>query len=274
MSALALFKIIRTAETGVYQRFGKFIGTAGPGINFKIPLIDTIVSVSNRLEQSTFEFEAKTRDNVFTTLGIAVQHKIKPENTERAFFSLDDPHYQINSFVKNVIRARVPKMDVQELFVKQDEIAQAVREDISDKMEEHGFTIHDVLVTAIDPDSRVKDKLNAVQAAKLAQDASEHEGEAQKILKVKEAEADRDRRILQGQGISGQRMAILEGYRDSIEMMSSDLKMEPGHLVEFITRMQELDTMESFSKSQGTNTVFYPRGENTLTNELIKANRV
>lgn len=262
LSRLAPWKIISTSSSGVIQTFGRFTGIAKPGLNFKIPIAQVISDVSHRQILSSFKFEAKTKDNVFTTLGISVLHQIKQENTEKAFFAFYDPIEQINSSVQNVIRARVPEMDVRELFVKQSEIAEAVKNSIAIKMESHGFTIIDVLVTEIDPAKAVKDKLNSVQAAKLARDAAEYEGDAEKIKKIKEAEGDKQRKILQGEGISGQRAAIMKGYQDGVGAMAQQFGMKPLDIVNFIKDMQSIDAMESIGKSQGTKTLFFPSSGN------------
>ena len=169
---MAFFRIIQTSSTGVLQTFGKSAGTIGPGIRLFIPLVQNITPVSNRIQQESFEFETKTKDNVFVKLGIVIQHQIKPEDTEVAFFSLDDPVKQIYSYVENVVRAKVPQMLLDELFESQDDICQSVSENLQKIMSEYGFTIVNTLLTNIEPSQAVKDAMNKINASERLKEAA------------------------------------------------------------------------------------------------------
>lgn len=235
------FKFIQTSCTGVVQTFGKYTGSVGPGLRFFFPIIQTITPVSNRLKQETFQFEAKTKDNVFTQLGIAIQYRIKPSDTEKAFFSLANPVDQIDSYVENVIRSKVPSLKLDELFESQDSICQSVSEKLSRNMGEHGFTIENTLVTAIDPDPEVKRSMNAINAAERLKEAAKNEADAYYIKEVRKAEADMKRKDLQCQGISALRGNIMKGYDDGIRGMAERTDMSPLDIIRFVERVQEAD---------------------------------
>ena len=123
---MVFFKFIQTSTTGIVQTFGKFTRTVGPGFRIYIPIVQSITSVSNRLQQETFKFQVKTKDNVFTDLELAVQYRIQQEDSEKAFFSLDDPKKQIDAYIENAVRAKVPGMRLDELFESQDDICKKV----------------------------------------------------------------------------------------------------------------------------------------------------
>lgn len=269
------FKFIKTSTTGVLQTFGKFTGTLEPGLRLYIPFIQKITPVSNRLTQDTFTFEVKTKDNVFANLGLAVQYKINPANTGRAFFSLDDPTKQIDSYIENVVRSQAPKMKLDELFESQNDICRSVSDGLSDKMKEHGYTIVNTLVTGINPAKEVKDAMNHINASERLMVATKNEADAQYIKKVREAEADRDRKHLQGQGIALQRKAIFEGYETGVRDMATTLGLTPQEVIEFITRVQHLDAVEGIGRSNNAKTIFIshdPRGN--LTNSIMQSNEV
>lgn len=267
------FKFIETASTGVRQTFGRFSGLSQPGLRLFVPFIQTITPISNRVQQDVFTFETKTKDNVFVILGIAVQYQIKPENTEKAFFSLDNPVEQINSYIENVVRARVPKMILDDLFESQDDICTYVEDQLSHKMMEYGYSIESTLITKIEPDSEVKNSMNKIQASKRLQEAARNEADAEYIKQVRQAEADCERKRLQGEGIRLQREAILNGYTQNITEMKESTGLSAKDIIEFMRNMQELDAMESIGRSTNTKTLFFDRvKQDGIDSNVIRAN--
>ena len=190
-------KFIQTSTTGVRQTFGRYTGTVAPGLRLYVPFVQRITPISNRLTQDAFAFEVKTKDNVFARIGLAVQYRIQEEDTEKAFFSLENPREQIDAYVENVVRARVPKMNLDDLFESQDDICKSVQSELSKKMKDHGFTIENTLVTEINPDTEVKEAMNKINASNRLKEAVKNEADANYIKKVREAEADRDRKRLE-----------------------------------------------------------------------------
>lgn len=267
------FKFISTSTTGVLQTFGKFTKTVGPGLQLYVPFIQKITPVSNRLTQDTFKFEVKTKDNVFATLELAVQYKISPDNTEKAFFSLDDPKQQIDAYIENVVRSRTPRMKLDELFESQNDICRSVSEELSDKMKDYGYTIENTLVTGINPATAVKEAMNNINASERLMEAARNEANAGFIKKVREAEADRDRKELQGKGIALQRRAIFEGYEIGVQNMATTLGLSPQQIIDFITKVQHLDTLEGIGKSTNAKTIFIQHEpNNTIANKFMQAN--
>jgi len=215
---LASFFTVRTAQVAVITRFGKFLRVAQPGLNWKVPLFDSVAgTMSLRVNQITLTMETKTKDNVFVTIPISVQNQVRPDKVFDAFYKLADPTAQIKSYVEQVILGHVPGMTLDEVFASQSSIAGAVKKELDSDMSAFGYEIVNVLVTDIVPDEKVKSAMNDINAAQREQVAANARGEAEKILVVKKAEAEAESKALQGQGIANQRRAIIEGLQSSIE---------------------------------------------------------
>ena len=215
---LLSFFTVQTAQVAVITRFGKFLRVAEPGLNWKWPFFDPVAGlVSLRVNQITLTMETKTKDNVFVTIPISVQNRVRPEKVYDAFYKLSDPMQQIQSYVEQVILGHVPGMTLDEVFASQSGIAAAVKQELDADMAGFGYEIVNVLVTDIVPDAKVKSAMNDINAAQREQVAANARGEAEKILVVKKAEAEAQSKALQGQGIANQRRAIIEGLQGSIE---------------------------------------------------------
>ena len=265
-----MFRFIQTSSTGIIQTFGRFSGIAEPGLKFYIPIMQKVTPVSNRLHQKSVHLQVKTKDNVLTNLGIDVQYRIRPEDTELAYFSLDDPLGQMDAFVKNVVRARVPKMLLDELFESPDEISNAIGERLTPKMQSHGFNIENTLLTTIDPDEEVMRAMNRINASERLKDAAKNEAEADYIKQVKSAEADRDRKRLQGEGISQQRIEIMKGYQTGVSEMANNFGMNHHDIVQFVLKTQYLDTMENIGKTDNAKTIFLNSSVDEKSNSFFK----
>lgn len=273
--------IVNKSETGVHTRFGDVVGTMKPGLNFYVPIIDKVLPVSNRVQEDKFKFEVKTKENTFVTLEVAVQFKVISEDSVNALFELDDPEEQMRSYVENVIRAQVPKKNLDQLYGEQEEISQHIEEALAEGMKRYGFTIVKTLIRQIEPEMNVKHAMNAVIASAKLRDAARNEGEAKRIKMVEEAKGDAERKRLQGQGISDQRLAILKGYETGVEGMATSLGLTPRDIINFVMRTQELDTWESIGRSNNAKTVFLQSGENAtlspeekMTVALMRARQV
>src|ERR1700675_495960 len=216
------FFTVETAEVAVITRFGKFLRIADAGLNWKSPFFDTVAGrVSLRVVQITLTMETKTKDNVFVTIPISVQNRVRPEKVYDAYYKLSDPVAQIKSYVEQVILGHVPGTTLDEAFASQSGIAAAVKLELDADMAGFGYEIVNVLVTDVVPDSKVKAAMNDINAAQREQVAATARGEAEKILKVKQAEAAAQSKALQGQGIANQRKAIIEGLKDSVTAFSA-----------------------------------------------------
>ena len=255
---LSSFFTVRTAESAVITRFGKFLRVAEPGLNFKVPFFDTVTGVvSLRVNQISLTMETKTKDNVFVTIPISVQNRVRPEKVYDAYYKLSDPVAQIKSYVEQVILGHVPSMTLDEVFASQSSIAAAVKQELDADMATFGYEIVNVLVTDIVPDSKVKAAMNDINAAQREQVAANARGEAEKILVVKKAEAEAESKALQGQGIANQRKAIIEGLQVSIEQFQKVVDgASAKEVMQLVMVTQYFDTLKSIGESDKTNTLF------------------
>jgi len=255
---LGSFFTVSTAEVAVITRFGKFLRVAEAGLNWKRPFLDTVAAmVSLRVNQLSFSVETKTKDNVFVTIPISVQNRVRPEKVYDAYYKLSDPQLQIKSYVEQVILGHVPGMTLDEVFASQSGIAAAVKKELDTDMTGFGYEIVNVLVTDIMPDEKVKSAMNDINAAQREQVAATARGEAEKILVVKKAEAEAESKALQGQGIANQRKAIIEGLQSSIEQFQKVVEgASAKEVMQLVMVTQYFDTLKSIGESDKTNTLF------------------
>jgi regulator of protease activity HflC (stomatin/prohibitin superfamily) len=255
---LGSFFTVNTAQVAVITRFGKFLRVAEPGLNWKVPFIDSVSGrISLRVNQITLTMETKTKDNVFVTIPISVQNRVRPEKAFDAYYKLSDPAQQIKSYVEQVILGHVPGMTLDEVFASQSGIAAAVKKELDVDMAGFGYEIVNVLVTDIVPDAKVKSAMNDINAAQREQVAANARGEAEKILVVKKAEAEAESKALQGQGIANQRKAIIEGLQGSIEQFQKVVAgASTSEVMQLVLVTQYFDTIKSIGESDKTNTLF------------------
>lgn len=261
------FFTVPTAQAAVLQRFGKFLRVANAGLNFKLPLLDTVTTRINlRVQQLDMEIETKTKDNVFVRIPVSIQYIVMPDKVYEAFYKLNDPGQQIQSYVSNVILGHVPKMILDEAFLQQADIAIAVKSELDAIMAEFGYSITKALVTDIKPDDKVKAAMNDINAAQREQVAASARGETEKILKVKQAEAEAESKALQGQGIANQRKAIIAGLQQSVELFQ---KSVPGataaDVLTLVMMTQYLDTLKEIGANSRTNTIMTPHSPGGLS---------
>ncbi|HUC49568.1 MAG TPA: SPFH domain-containing protein [Xanthobacteraceae bacterium] len=259
---LGSFFTISTAQVAVITRFGKFLRVAEAGLNWKWPIIDAIAGrVSLRVNQINLTMETKTKDNVFVTIPISVQNRVRPDKVFDAFYKLSNPVEQIQSYVEQVILGHVPGMTLDEVFASQSGIAAAVKQELDADMAGFGYEIVNVLVTDIVPDAKVKSAMNDINAAQREQVAANARGEAEKILVVKKAEAEAESKALQGQGIANQRKAIIEGLQGSIEQFQRVIGgVSTGEVMQLVLITQYFDTIKSIGELDKTNTLFLSHG--------------
>jgi len=257
-AVLGSFFTVKTAQVAVVTRFGKFVRAAEPGLNWKTPFLEAVAgTISLRVNQITLTVETKTRDNVFVTIPISIQNRVRPEKVYDAFYKLSDPTAQIKSYVEQVILGHVPGMTLDEVFASQSSIASAVKEELDVDMAAFGYEIVNVLVTDIIPDAKVKSAMNDINAAQREQVAATARGEAEKILVVKKAEAEAESKALQGQGIANQRKAIIEGLQGSIEQFQKVVgDASTSEVMQLVMVTQYFDTLKSIGENDKTNTLF------------------
>ena len=250
---------VRTASAGVVERFGKFDRITRHGLHFLIPFAERVYFVDLQVKQAQFQVETKTHDNVFVQIPVSVQYAVLDDKIADAFYKLSAPQKQIESFVFNSILGHVPKLTLDETFEQQSGISVAVKVELDNIMSGFGFNILTALVTDIIPDMKVKAAMNDINAAQRAQVAAQARGEAEKILKVKQAEAEAESKALQGKGIAAERQAIIDGLSASIEHFQQGV---PGATSEDVMALvlltQYFDTLRDIGTRGGTNTLFLP----------------
>ncbi|HEY1903686.1 MAG TPA: SPFH domain-containing protein [Terracidiphilus sp.] len=273
---LGSFFTVNTAQVAIVTRFGKFLRVAEPGLSWKMPYFDSVAGlVSLRVNQITLTMETKTKDNVFVTIPISVQNRVRPEKVYDAYYKLSDPVAQIKSYVEQVILGHVPGMTLDEVFASQSSIAAAVKQELDADMSTFGYEIVNVLVTDIVPDQKVKSAMNDINAAQREQVAANARGEAEKILVVKKAEAEAESKALQGQGIANQRKAIIEGLQLSVEQFQKAVEGATSkEVMQLVLVTQYFDTLKSIGESDKTNTLFLshsPAAVSEVSDQILKS---
>ena len=252
------FFIVKQQSAAVVERFGKFVSVRQSGLQIKIPIIDSIAGrLSLRIPQLDVVVETKTKDDVFVKLKVSVQFKVIKEKVYDAFYKLDNPGDQITSFIFDVVRAEVPKLILDDVFLKKDDIAIAVKSELQDAMTEYGFQIIKTLVTDIDPDAQVKESMNRINASEREKVAAQFEGEAQKILIVEKAKAEAESKRLQGQGIADQRREIARGLEDSVKVLNG-VNINSQEASALIVVTQHYDTLQSVGAEANSNLILMP----------------
>ena len=252
------FFIVKQQSAAIVERFGKFVSVRQSGLQLKIPIIDSVAGrLSLRIQQLDVVVETKTKDDVFVKLKVSVQFKVIKEKVYDAFYKLDNPGDQITSFIFDVVRAEVPKLILDDVFLKKDDIAIAVKSELQDAMTEYGFQIIKTLVTDIDPDAQVKESMNRINASEREKVAAQFEGEAQKILIVEKAKAEAESKRLQGQGIADQRREIARGLEDSVKVLNGvDINSQEASALIVVT--QHYDTLQSVGAEANSNLILMP----------------
>ena len=252
--------IVPEKSSRIIQRLGKFQRVAGPGLTFKLPVLDRIAgTISLKVQQLDVDIETKTMDNVFVDMKVSVQYVIQPLKIWEAFYKLEDPVQQIASYVFDDVRAEVPKLELDDVFSRKEDIAIAVKRNLSEAMDTYGFEIVKTLVTDINPDSHVKDSMNRINAAKRDKEAAREEAEGEKITIVKRAEADAESKRLQGEGIAQQRLEIIRGFKESVEDFQKSLNsIDAQEIMQFVLMTQYFDTLNSIGSNSKSNTLMIP----------------
>ncbi|HEO0961937.1 TPA: SPFH domain-containing protein [Streptococcus agalactiae] len=252
--------VVKQQTVAIIERFGKYQKTATSGIHIRVPLgIDKIAArVQLRLLQSEIIVETKTKDNVFVTLNIATQYRVNENNVTDAYYKLIKPEAQIKSYIEDALRSSVPKLTIDELFEKKDEIALEVQHQVAEEMSTYGYIIVKTLITKVEPDAEVKQSMNEINAAQRKRVAAQELANADKIKIVTAAEAEAEKDRLHGVGIAQQRKAIVDGLADSIqELKDANVTLTEEQIMSILLTNQYLDTLNTFAIN-GNQTIFLP----------------
>ncbi|KEZ92447.1 SPFH domain-containing protein [Nonlabens ulvanivorans] len=266
------FFTVKQQTAALIERFGKFTSMRHSGLQFKVPLIDKIAGRINlKIQQLDVIVETKTKDDVFVRLKISVQFQVRREKVYDAFYRLQNPHDQITSYVFDVVRAEVPKMKLDYVFEKKDDIAIAVKRELNEAMMDYGYDIIKTLVTDIDPDIQVKAAMNRINAAEREKTAAEYEAEADRIKIVAKARAEAESKRLQGQGIADQRREIARGLEESVDVLNN-VGINSQEASALIVVTQHYDTLQSLGEETNSNLILLPNspqaGSDMLNNMI------
>ena len=257
--ALAIY-MVRQQTFAIIERWGKFNRVVGPGLHVKVPIMDRVAGrVSIRVQELNVSIKTKTSDNVFVDLLIAVQYFVDGEDKVwDAFYRLTNPQTQMESWIFDNVRAKVPVMTLDSVFENKEEIAKEIEESLSARLSEYGYKLVRALVNDIQPDKGVADAMNEINRQQRLRVAAEHEGEAKKIIVIKEAEADARSKELSGEGIAKQRIAIVAGLRESVKDASDALGVNAEGVMTLVLMTQYYDMLTDVGKNSRTNTIMLP----------------
>lgn len=260
--------IVKQQTAAIIERFGRYQSIRNSGIQFKIPIIDRIAGRINlKIQQLDVIVETKTKDDVFVRLKISVQYQVIKNKVYDAFYKLESPHDQITSYVFDVVRAEVPKMKLDDVFERKDNIAIAVKRELNEAMIDYGYDIIKTLVTDIDPDIQVKAAMNRINAAEREKVAAEYEAEAERIKIVAKARAEAESKRLQGQGIADQRREIARGLEESVDVLNN-VGINSQEASALIVVTQHYDTLQSIGEETNTNLILLPNSPQAGSNML------
>jgi regulator of protease activity HflC (stomatin/prohibitin superfamily) len=269
---IKIFFIVKQQTSAIVERLGKFHSVRSSGLQLKIPLIDAVVGRINlKVQQLDVLVETKTKDDVFVRLKISVQYMVMKDSVYDAFYKLESPRAQITSYVFDVVRAEVPKMKLDEVFERKDDIAIAVKGELNEAMQDYGYDIIKTLVTDIDPDEQVKEAMNRINASEREKVAAEFEAEAERIKIVAKARAEAESKRLQGQGIADQRREIARGLEESVDVLNN-VGINSQEASALIVVTQHYDTLQSIGEQTNTNLILLPNspqaGSDMLNNMI------
>ena len=262
------FFTVKQQTATIVERFGKFHSVRTAGLQMKIPLIDRIATkMSMKIQQLDVNVETKTRDDVFVKMKVSVQFVILKENIYEAFYKLQNPHDQITSYVFDTVRAEVPKLKLDDVFVRKDDVAIAIRRELEEAMKTYGYGIIKALVTDIDPDIAVKNAMNRINAAEREKIAAEYDGEAERIRIVAKAKAEAEGKRLQGQGTADQRREIAKGLEDSVEVLNR-VGINSQEASALIVITQHYDTIQAMGETNNSNLILIPNSPSEASDML------
>jgi regulator of protease activity HflC (stomatin/prohibitin superfamily) len=255
------FFTVEQQERAIVERFGKFVRVAGPGLQRKSPFVERVAgTMSLQVEQLNTDIETKTKDNVFVVVKLAVQYLVgaEEESVKNAFYKLDHPEAQMTSFALDVVRSHIPTMDLDEAYADADTIAKHIQDTLHQQMATYGYEIIKALITNIEPDQKVKDAMNNINAASRDREAANQRGEAEKVLAIKRAEADKESMRLHGEGVGEQRKAIAQGLKESLALIADQQGIDAKEAMGLVALTQYMDTLRAVGENGNMTTLLLP----------------
>lgn len=259
------FFTIHTKQAAIIEKFGKFNRIAGPGLNFKIPFMEKVVYVEDlNMQLMDVPVMSKTQDDATVTVPVRVQYYVLPDKVKEAYYELDDPEDQIKAHVENVILSYIPKINLDDTYQQEDQIAKRIKESLSTVMAKFGYSIENALVTKIVPADAVVKAMNDINAARREKVATEARAEANKITLVRQAEAEAEAKALAGQGVARERKAIVDGLRDSVLNFEEGIQgVDPHEVMALLMMTQYFDALRDIGAQ--SNTILLPHSPSAVT---------
>ncbi|WP_212113288.1 SPFH domain-containing protein [Candidatus Shikimatogenerans silvanidophilus] len=262
--------VVKQQNAVVIERLGKFYKIKQAGLNFKIPIIDEITGKINlKIQQLDVVIDTKTKDNVFIRLKVSVQFKVISDRVFDAFYKLDNKNMQINSYIFDVVRAKVPKMKLDDVFEKKYDIAIEIKAELEESMKNYGYSIIKALVTDILPDEKVKNAMNRINTSEREKVAAEYEAEAKRIKIVTKAKAESEAKKLQGKGIADQRIEIAKGLLESVEILKNNVGISSQEAYSLLVMTQHYETLQYIGESNKSNLILLPNSPGIAKDMLI-----
>lgn len=259
------FFTVEQANAAVIERFGKFETIGTSGLNFKAPFVDKVAHIVNlKIQQFDINVEAKTQDGTFVTMPLSIQFKVLPLKVKEAIYNISKPLTQIQALAHNVILGHVPSLKLDEVYSQQSLIGADILKALNDQMEDYGYEVVKVLINDVIPSAEVKESMNAVQAAQRSQLAATAQGEANRITLVAKAQAEKQSKILQGEGIAGERQAIIEGLKKSVEDLAAATGVDAQDAMNMVVLTQYFDTLAKVAGSNNSNTILLPHSPSAI----------
>jgi regulator of protease activity HflC (stomatin/prohibitin superfamily) len=255
------FFTVEQQERAIVERFGKFVRVAGPGLQRKSPFVEKVAGrMSLQVEQLNADIETKTNDNVFVVVQLAIQYMVgaDQDKVKNAFYKLDDPEVQMKSYAFDVVRSHIPTMDLDEAYADADTIAKHIQDTLQTQMADYGYEIIKALITNIEPDQRVKDAMNNINAARRNQEAATAQGEGDKTLRIKKAEGESESMRLHGEGVAAEREAIATGLKKSLAVLADERGVDPKEAMALVALTQYMDTIRSVGEHGNMTTLLLP----------------
>ena len=259
------FFTVHTKQAAVIEKFGKFERIAGPGLNFKMPFIEKVVYVEDlNMQLMDVPVMSKTQDDATVTVPVRVQYYVLADKVKEAYYELDDPEDQIKAHVENVILSYIPKINLDDTYQQEDQIAKRIKESLSTVMAKFGYSIENALVTKIVPADAVVKAMNDINAARREKVATEARAEANKITLVRQAEAEAEAKALAGQGVARERKAIVDGLRDSVLNFEEGIQgVDPHEVMALLMMTQYFDALRDIGAQ--SNTILLPHSPSAVT---------
>jgi regulator of protease activity HflC (stomatin/prohibitin superfamily) len=263
------FFTVEQASAAIVQRFGQFSRVATAGLNLKTPFIESVAHVvSLKVQQFDTNVEAKTKDGTFVAMPISIQYKILPARVKEAYYNIANPVSQITSLVYNVVLGHVPSLSLDEVYAQQSSIGSDITKSVNDQMEDYGYEVVKTLIKDVVPSAEVKESMNQVQAALRNQQAATAQGEANRIALVAKATAEKQSKILQGEGIAGERQAIIEGLKKSVEDLAAATGIDAQEAMSMVVLTQYFDALSKIAGSNNSNTILLPHSPTAVPDFL------